>query len=110
MRAVTDSALRDDLARAMSSNGKVYAPGEQSVSKRNQSQMLHALRQRMIEHVAASVRACAGTDTSCEMYMSEASSIPLAEAAMAGVFKWSTFSAASKAMRKSAASKVGTVF
>ena len=110
MRAVTDSALRDDLARAMSSNGKVCAPGELSLSKRHQSPVLHALRQRMIAHVAASVRACAGTDTSCEMYMSKPASIPLAEAAMAGVFKWSTFNAASKAMRKSAASKAGTVF
>jgi len=110
MRAINDSALRDDLARAMSSNGKVYAPGEKSVGKRNQSPVLHAVRQRMTRRVAVSVRACAGTDTSCEMYMPEGASIPLAEAAMTGVFKWSTFSAASKAMRKSAAAEAGTVF
>ena len=109
MRLVTDPSLRDDLARAMSSNGNVYAPGEQAVAKRNLPPSVHKMRETMLARVAVSLRACAGTDVSCEMHMSDDAALPLAESALAGNFKWATFAAASKAMRRSAAAKSGSV-
>ena len=101
--------LRDDLARAMSSNGNVYAPGEQAVAKRNVPPSVHKMRESMLARVAVSLRACAGSDMSCEMHMSDDAALPLAEAALAGNFKWATFATASKAMRRSAAAKSGSV-
>ena len=109
MRLVTDPSLRDDLARAMSSNGNVYAPGEQAVAKRNLPPSVHKMRETMLARVAVSLRACAGTDVSCEMHMSDDAALPLAESALAGNFKWATFAAASKAMRRPAAAKSGSV-
>ena len=109
MRLVTDPGLRDDLARAMSSNGNVYAPGEQAVAKRNVPPSVHKMRESMLARVAVSLRACAGSDMSCEMHMSDDAALPLAESALAGNFKWATFATASKAMRKSAAAKTGSV-
>ena len=109
MRLVTDPGLRDDLARAMSSNGNVYAPGEQAVAKRNVPPSVHKMRETMLARVAVSLRACAGADVSCEMHMSDDAALPLAESAMAGNFKWATFATASKTMRRSAAAKVGSV-
>ena len=109
MQLMTDPGLRDDLARAITSSGNVYAPGEQAVAKRNLPPAVHMIREAIIAHVAVSLRACAGSDVSGEMHMSDEAALPLAEAAVVGNFKWSTFAAASRSMRNSAAAESGSV-
>ena len=109
MASVVDVELRNDLQRAMASNGMVYAPGETAARKRNLIPTVHEMREAMIAAVVNSVRACAGSDKSGITHVSEAQALPLAEKALAGEFEWSKFSAASKTMRQRTAKAVGSV-
>ena len=109
MRNVSDPILRDELARAMVSNGKVYAPGEDLLRRRHLMPAVHEMRGKMLEPVIDALLECVDPDCAGVMHMSRETAQPLAEAALAGNFSWPAFSKASKAMLQDAAEPTGTV-
>ena len=61
MAAITDSSVRDDLARVMSGNGKVHAPGERETHKRSLPPHCHALREPLLLRVLTKLIARGGS-------------------------------------------------
>ena len=109
MRGVSDQGLRDELSRAVASNGKVYAPGETQLKRRHLPPIVHEMRGAMLELVVEALLACVDADRAGVMHMSRETAAPLAEAALSGSFSWAAFSKASREMLQDAAEPVGTV-
>ena len=111
MAGIMDSMVRDDLARMMSSNGGVHAPGEREAHKRSLLPHCHTLRESLLLRVLAKLIARggkAGKAASGARMVPRDMAWPLAEAAMAGNFNWEAYVKMSRLIEGPAAAAAGT--
>ena len=111
MAGITDSMVRDDLARVMSSNGRVHAPGERENHKRSLPPHCHTLRESLLLRVLDKLIARggkAGKAASGARMVPRDKAWPLAEAAMAGNFDWEAYVKMSRLIEGPAAAAAGT--
>ena len=109
MRAVSDAVLRQDLARAVGSNGKVDAPGETAASRRNLLPAVHLVRRQAWARVVQCLHDCADSDQQGRQSLADSTAHALAKAAVMGHFTWASFVAASKEVHAEATSQKGSL-
>ena len=109
MRSVSDAVLRQDLARAVGSNGKVDAPGETANSRRNLLPAVHVVRRQAWARVVQCLHECADSDQQGRQSLADSTAHSLAKAAVMGHFTWAAFVAASKEVHAEATSPKGSL-
>lgn len=85
LRAVPAS-LRDDLARAMGSNGRIDAAGEVGRERTTLPLVVKHVRAALLDQVQAALMAVPSEDESGTQYMPPSIALKLASAAVAGQF------------------------
>ena len=107
--ASVTGTIRADLQRALGSNTRVDAAGEQAHAKRHLPPVAPAIRRGLIEEVVADLQAVALEDASGRQFMTRSAAIELADEAVLGDVSLETFTAASRKMLLSSAQPKGSL-
>ena len=101
-------SLREELSRALLSNGKVHAPGEQQ-SLAHLPPVVSAARESLETEVSAQLRQAADGDITQRWQLPRATAIGLAVGLIEGSARLTDFQKANAAMRSSDAAAEGTL-